>query len=157
MTTPNPTPIAELVSRRESLARQVATLNTELEKIDRELFGRLQAALDAFGLTRPPIPSLPPLPPSPPTMPARVVDGVLTLTPSDQAPRSRQGDVGGMIERHVEAELRKLGRPMKIREIFDSLNDAGIQIPGKVPMNNLSAHLSRSKKFVRQGEGWWFQ
>ena len=53
--------------------------------------------------------------------------------------------------------LREAGQPMKIRPIFEALKKKGVEIPGKIPMNNLSAHLSRSSEFkLRPGYRWWF-
>ena len=45
--------------------------------------------------------------------------------------------------------------PVATREIFEHVRGLGIAIPGKDPLNNLSAMLSNSPEFVSQGrEGW---
>ena len=55
----------------------------------------------------------------------------------------------------IEAVLWEAKRPMKTVEILEALKQRGIDVPGKVPLNNLAAHLSHHKKyFINTSEGW---
>jgi hypothetical protein len=51
--------------------------------------------------------------------------------------------------------LSMIGRPMKAGEIMRVLlKDRGIAVPGKQPINNLSAHLSNDERFLSTTDGW---
>lgn len=44
---------------------------------------------------------------------------------------------------------------MKTSEIYEALKQRGIEVPGKVPQNNVSAHLAHHKNmFVSSKDGW---
>lgn len=156
--------IPELVAERKALARQQSEINQMLEALDTELFSRLEAALEAFGIKTPgaaapnarqatlTLPAMPvpmpnrPIPPPPPLRPPWA-----TLKP----PSPRQGEIGYLIEQATLKLLMEAGRPLKTSEIHEKLTQRGIEIPGKDPRNNLSAHLSRNDAFIHQGDGWW--
>jgi hypothetical protein len=45
--------------------------------------------------------------------------------------------------------------PVSTKEIYDSISQMGVYVPGENPTNNLSAHLSRDPRFLSWGrEGW---
>ncbi len=151
--------IPEMVAERKSLARQQSEINRKLEALDNELFSKLEAALDAFGVKAPVALAPPaiPLPTAPVTrvMPAMPAPLILS-NPSRAKASPRQGEIGLMIQMHTRAFLVEAGKPLATGEILDRLTARGVEIPGKDKRNNLSAHLSRSSSFARKGNGWWF-
>jgi hypothetical protein len=153
MDTTNTRPIPDLLAERKVLAQRLAEINRKLEALDGELFARLETALTAFGMwsDMPRISEpakvdqllIPPLP-------RHVVHYSRTTAPP------RQGEVGALIHDKVAELLHEHQRPLKTNEIYSFLLKKGVEIPGKDPRNNLSAHLSRSRSLVRFGNGWWF-
>ncbi|KFN49257.1 hypothetical protein [Arenimonas composti] len=145
--------IPDLIAERKALARQAAEINTKLEVIDRALFARLESALDAFGVR--PQATLFPDPPPPAPIAPPWVKPANTLVPPPPAPQAPKANEGTQIIMRGVREILASGRPMKIREIYDALMARNIKIPGKVPMNNLSAHMSRSKEFALVSGNRW--
>lgn len=50
--------------------------------------------------------------------------------------------------------LEEAGQPVRTVEIYRALLEAGVAVPGKHPVNNLSAHLSNDDRFVSTSQGW---
>lgn len=69
----------------------------------------------------------------------------------------KHGEVGTILQDRVREVLSAIGRPLKTKDLFNVLAASGVQIPGKDPQNNLSAHLSRSAEFEIGPNGWWFR
>ena len=61
------------------------------------------------------------------------------------------------IEAATTEVLRAIGRPLKLRFLYDELIKRGVKIGGEKPSANLSAHLSLSSHFETAGDGWWFK
>lgn len=81
----------------------------------------------------------------------------LSPIPGDSPSRRRTTPAGQAIIDGTAKVLREAGKPLKIRDIFDRLTTLGVVITGKVPLNNLSAHLSRSAEFeLGPKSEWWF-
>lgn len=154
--------IPEMVAERKALARQQSEINQRLEVLDSQLFAKLEKALDAFGLKTPirAIPTTSQFSRSPSLqMPDLPLPTPRPPPPPPPAPRKsspRQGEIGHMIQKHVTTYLKEAGKPLKTGKIFELLRNEGVDIPGKDPRNNLSAHLSRSIFFARKRTGWWF-
>jgi hypothetical protein len=55
----------------------------------------------------------------------------------------------------VEGLTIPLGSPIQTRQILDHLRAIGIDVPGKNPLNNLSAMMSNSRRFVSHGRAGW--
>ncbi|MBI3968098.1 MAG: winged helix-turn-helix domain-containing protein [Chloroflexi bacterium] len=51
--------------------------------------------------------------------------------------------------------LEEEGKPLHIRDIHERLRQRGIHVPGKIPANNVSAHLSNDPRFENVGKGVW--
>lgn len=160
--------IPDLIAERKALATQLSDINSRLGALDRALFSRLETALAAFGVSaQPSVPELP-LPPLPPAIDEAAVALMARLANPVSAPQSSiftdgapsgpaRTEVGQAITAGTREILLEARHPLKIREIFNRLMARGVEIPGKVPMNNLSAHLSRSSDFVLvSGTRWWF-
>jgi hypothetical protein len=152
--------IPELVADRKALARQQSEINQMLEALDTELFSRLESALEAFGIKAPSKPTPDsrqanlPMPGFPAPLPNRPAPSLPPMPPKPPSPR--QGEIGYLIEQATLRLLMETGEPLKTSEIHERLTKKGIEIPGKDPRNNLSAHLSRNDAFIRKGDGWWF-
>lgn len=153
-------PIPELVEERKALSAQLADINRKLEKLDAELFSRLETALNAFGMWGPSV-AIPaqathrPMPPPLPSRPALTVSRPQLFSgPKPTPPRPRSKEIGATIQEGAARHIRKANRPLKTREILELLHEDGIAVPGRDPMNNLSAHLSRSDQFVNSRHGW---
>jgi hypothetical protein len=170
--TTTPRPISDLVADRKRVALQVSDLhkkleglNGQLERLDAELFSRLETALSAFGgigvLPAPPNPAfVMPAPTghpqngSPPLPPQQKAINPYIVPPSAPV---KHGEIGTILYDHVRDILNEVKTPLKTRDLFNALTAKGVQIPGKDPQNNLSAHLSRSVQFVSGRDGWWFR
>lgn len=161
-----PRPIPELVEERKALSAQLADINRKLEKLDSELFSRLETALNAFGMWGPAQAATPGAAPRAPARPA-FFPPPLPTAPSGPALRQqewvlgapkptppRHGEVGPVIQKLTWRFIKEGGKPLKTREIMSLLEKEGVKIPGKDPVNNLSAHLSRSHVFVNTRFGW---
>lgn len=153
-------PIPELVEERKALSAKLADINRRLEELDSELFSRLETALNAFGMWGP-SPSKGALPPSPPAAPSRPVVGIPMpaipqhlAAPKTAPAGARPKEIGALIQEHAAKHIKAAQRAMKTRELLELLDKDGVKIPGKDPMNNLSAHLSRSYNFTNTRDGW---
>ena len=161
----NTRPIPEIVADRKRVALQVSELHKNLERLDSELFSALESIMSAFGgastmpapqptFVVPPIQTLqpptngPPLPPGAKKFISYVIAPVAPV---------KHGEIGTVIHDRVREVLREVKKPLKTRDLFNALTDKGVQIPGKDPQNNLSAHSSRSTEFVSGRDGWWFR
>jgi hypothetical protein len=172
--------ITDLIGERQQLAARVAKLNADLQALDEqifeaaELYAQAAQALTALGFkapaqgakTRQSRPTVL-ITPVAPMIPAPPLDFDNEQEDADQAselqlsgdsqPRRRMTPAGQAIISGTEKVLKDAGRPLKIREIFDGLTAMGVVITGKVPLNNLSAHLSRSIEFeLGPKSEWWF-
>ena len=62
------------------------------------------------------------------------------------------------IQEAARAYLREVGRPVSIREIYETITYRGVRIGGHKPMMNLSAKLSTSGDMAYSRDtGWWFK
>lgn len=161
--------LSDLLQRRSSLAAEIAdlgarvsALNAELAAVDRELFGRLRgviAAIEGAGdpggstATNRDL-SLPPR-----YIPRRkLVSGNFLISDKDFASPESVGRVirrPRPLESQIVAVLTELGRPANRNEIYDALVAKGVEVPGKDPRANLSAHLSYSPEVFRNSDGLW--
>lgn len=55
----------------------------------------------------------------------------------------------------VALHLSNRSGPVPTRDLLDHLNDLGIEVGGASPLNNLSAMLSNSDRFVSHGRSGW--
>lgn len=58
----------------------------------------------------------------------------------------------------LDAAAEELGErtaPMRTRILLKRLNNRGVEVPGKVPQNTLSARLSNSPRFRSHGRSGW--
>jgi hypothetical protein len=51
--------------------------------------------------------------------------------------------------------LEEVGRPLHYRDIYQQLQDRGIQVQGLDPLKNVGAHMSADPRFVSDGKGFW--
>jgi hypothetical protein len=144
--------ISELVAQRRTMARQVAELNRKLEQIDAELFSRLDKALEAFGVAAER--SVNPFPRNAGS--TSLFESIEHAAKRPAKPGAGRGQIGDLVVRSVSDVLRAAGKPMRLKDIYAELERRGVRIPGKNPMNNVSAHASRSGVFKATNEGWWF-
>ena len=143
--------LTEKLTRRKQIAEQIAGLNAELEGLDRDIFARVGKVVEAFeGATiedkfrRQPV-----------DVPARAkfpFPEERSLIETANKGASRQE-----IEAATTEVLRAIGRPLKLRFLYDELIKRGVKIGGEKPSANLSAHLSLSSHFETAGDGWWFK
>lgn len=145
--------LTELMSRRRQIARHIEALTQELQSIDDQLMARLGKLAEALeGADASP--------------PGHINEGrskqphfqfsnyfgeSLSTVVGNSSTRNEREP--GLVER-IEEVIRSSGRPLRTRELFELLQERKVVIGGKNPMNNLAAHLSYSKKFVRAPEGW---
>jgi hypothetical protein len=126
------TPLSKLLQRRRALAAKRAEIDAQLAKLDTEIFPRVETLASAFEGAKPG---------------ALLTVERVALLPARQRPKAIIGE--------VEKVLREANRPMKTGEIYEELRRRGIEVPGKVPQNNLSAHLSHhSQIFAASPVGW---
>jgi hypothetical protein len=152
--------LVQLLEDRRRIAGKLAELDSmrrpyadQLEKIEREIFGRLKvmaAAMEGEPVASTDAKSLIPLP-SRDRMQSWAA--ALGLEESSEA-QSAKREPGGKLLDHVLRALRHKG-PMTRNDLYDHLVTSGITIPGKDPRANLSAHLSNSDKIKRDEEGRW--
>lgn len=80
------------------------------------------------------------------------------VTAASEAPRVVRRRVSPEREKITDAAkdyLRERSEPVPTREIYEYLQMLGIDVPGEVPQNNLSAMLSNSSEFLSQGRSGW--
>lgn len=150
--------LSELLRIRQKLALESSIANQKLTEIDRELSTRFEAMSVAFGGDNI----------EPPATMGRGVyalfgggDSHLNTPPSSD---DSQGDDAGQdvdvlpfaaLLPHVISILRdRGGGPLRTGRILRELAIRGVTINGKVPSNNLSAHLSNSDFFSNSTSGW---
>ncbi len=147
-------PLSATLSKRASIAAQVAALNAELESLDRDIFSRVGRLVEAYegipvaniqhptsanaervfaNAAKRPVPTQP-------------------LIKTDQRTASRQEITAATVE-----ILRANGAPMKLQPLLDELIKKGVLVGGKRPSGNLSAHLGLSGQFETGRAGWWFR
>jgi hypothetical protein len=56
-------------------------------------------------------------------------------------------------ERMVDAVIQRVGKPMRVREIYDAIVPMGFNLESKDPVNALTTKLARSPHFTRPGRG----
>lgn len=130
--------LTKKLERRKILVEKLTHISKELADLDREIFPRIEtmaAAVDGDIMPRP-----------------KILRG-RTL---DAAP----GNLENLAERLTLAYaarkvLQELQRPMKTAEIYEELKKRGVHVNGKVPQNNLAAHLSHhANLFTSTPDGW---
>lgn len=60
-----------------------------------------------------------------------------------------------LIRNTMVAILQEAGQPMHYGDIYESLLNRGIAVPGKDPRRNVGAHLSIDDRFEKKGGGLW--
>jgi hypothetical protein len=85
--------------------------------------------------------------------PLRVALGAPEAAPE---PSYATGGTGDLVEALL-AVLREAGGPLHVRAIYERVLARGVAVPGSVPLNNISAHLSRHKGLFKHatGRGMW--
>lgn len=71
-----------------------------------------------------------------------------------RAGRKKSADKAQALEA-VELHLNNRSGPVPTRELLEHLQDLGIEVGGSSPLNNLSAMLSNSDKFLSHGRLGW--
>lgn len=125
-----------LLKRRKEIAAQVSVLNKEAEDIDRILHDALNTFIQAYERVNPPTA-------------VSVVFQTSTATATGVVFRR-----GNTLEAQIASVLEDADRPMRPQEIYEELVKRGVQVNGKKPANNVSAHLSNSDRFTKSGGGW---
>ncbi len=69
--------------------------------------------------------------------------------------RKMSGSRAKILEIASEAIAAGGGDPVPTRDVFEWVAAQGAEIPGKSPVNNLSAMLSNSEQFVSHGRAGW--
>jgi|TARA_B100000378_G_scaffold257010_1_gene235110 hypothetical protein len=77
-----------------------------------------------------------------------------TQPPVRQRSRSSRSAIKERILKHVDGFFGDHDGPYTTGQIFDSVERAGLEVPGTNPRNNLSAMLSNSDDFVSTPDGW---
>ncbi len=147
--------VSVLIQERQALSKQ-------LEALDKEIFGRFQALEAAlFGGTAPippaprsdfRAPALPP--PSPQKALWRIGAPPNTMAAAIAQSIRRKTEIGASLEDAALSALAAAGRPLRTRDLLEKVREAGVEVPGKDPANNLSAHLSRSARVRSTSLGW---
>lgn len=159
--------IAELRQQREHIDALIAAEQIELDANDAELIGRFEKLFGTFNEVAGSIPSkskeaeqLPSSTPNPfgSTEPqrARTHDAkpaALWNVPTWAATLPKQKTPNPLVEA-ISRVLADADRPMSLKQIYDTLVVRNVVIPGKNPKNNVSAHLSTNKTFMKTSEGW---
>jgi hypothetical protein len=137
--------LTRLLQKRRALAAKRDELDAELRKLDQQIMPRVESI-------------------------AAASEGAQTSAASieaDVAPTIQlyeQGRVAMTVVRprpkliafEAEKILREAKRPMKTGELYEALKARGVEVPGKIPQNNLSAHLAHHKDiFVNDGRNGW--
>ena len=130
-----PNSLTKKLQRRKTLVDKIEHFSKELAHLDRELFPRIEIL-------------------------AAAIDGAAHATNVIKDARRKIVDV--LVDREqkslayaAQKLLLEAKRPMKTVEIYEELIKRGIPVNGKVPQNNLAAHLSHHDKiFVNTSEGW---
>lgn len=161
--------LSELLTKRRATAARAAKLASEaeaaskdLEVLDAELFARLQNLVSAIEGGEP----SDAIADTAEQLDGTSVDNLakaftdrLTKFPTWGAlPRLAKRSAGrrpSPLEVHFVSVLREAGKPMTRNEIFDEMVKRGVDIPGKNPKSNLSAHLSYSNAVMRDANGTW--
>jgi len=142
-----------LAQQSAELAEKTAAISAQLERLDAELFARMKnlanaiegdaadAALSATDVGRHDIDT--------PAMQA-----IASVFPGNYKLRFRRTRPVGL-EPHIVSALSAAGRPMTRNELYDLMVSRGVEVPGKDPRANLSAHLSYSPKVTRTEAGLW--
>jgi HB1, ASXL, restriction endonuclease HTH domain len=137
-----PNSLTRKLQKRKALVDKIEHLSKELTELDQEIFPRIEtlaAAIDGGSVPRP-----------------KLFRG-RTL---DTATKKATVDLEQLAERltlaySAKKVLEDLKRPMKTAEIYDELKRRGVQVNGKVPQNNLAAHLSHhANLFMSTPDGW---
>lgn len=131
--------LTKLLQKRKSLAAKRDEIDAELRKIDHQIFPRVEtlaAAIDGNSATTPVA-----------TESAEQAMARLAMTPPKPRPK--------ILILEIEKILIEAKRPMKTSEIYEALKGRGIEVNGKVPQNNVSAHLAHHKNmFISTTSGW---
>jgi hypothetical protein len=154
--------LSELLSTRATLAQQLAELaqassaiSTEIARIDNELFSRMQTLASAIegdsaggGAVEPPS-----VPASGLSLRAHAMPRTMALFGHGFAMKPARK--ASKLEPAIEAALREAGAPLSRNDLYALLMFKGVEVPGKDPKANLSAHLSNSDQFIRTSDGLW--
>lgn len=130
-----PSSLTRKLQKRKAIVAKIEHFYQELADLDRELFPRIEtlaAAIDGGGHA------------------VKVIK------------EARRKIVDVLVDREqkslayaAQRLLLEAKRPMRTIEIYEELVKRGIPVNGKVPQNNLAAHLSHyAKIFVNTSEGW---
>jgi hypothetical protein len=155
--------LSDLLRQRSALAQQSAELaeragavSSELERIDAELFARMKNLVTAIEGDDEPSAETSPAPTqaAPPRVDvtSQAIANLFSTTYKLRARRQRS-QLG--LEPHIVSALGAAGRPLTRNELYDLMVSRGVDVPGKDPRANLSAHLSYSQKVTRTPEGLW--
>lgn len=165
--------LPELIRRRRMLKERIVELTAELDALDRMIFPRMAKMAEAWEGTAPA--SRPP--------PERPNGFRATSAPFYAAETGFQTKVaiaglGGTslsavglpsnlaysaivdapaaksVADAAYAVLEKAGGAVRTSILYRLLLESGIAVPGKQPINNLSAHLSNDARFVSTAQGW---
>lgn len=86
---------------------------------------------------------------------------VAPSTPVSTAPQKKrvrrepQGEPPPLVQHIIDA-MRVEGKPVHYRDIYDVLQRRGVEVKGKDPIRNLSAHMCLHKRFFKsKGNGYW--
>jgi len=133
--------LTKKLERRKRLLQKIATFTTELSELDREIFPRIEALVSAIDGNASAVK----------TQRAKLMRTLKEKTVMEKILQSKPR----LLVYEVEKLLREANVPMKTVEIYNELMRRGVEVRGKVPQNNLAAHLSHhSKVFIRTPEGW---
>lgn len=147
--------LSELLRRRSALAAQSSELaskasevSAELGRVDAELFARMKSLVVAIeGGDADVVEAIPA-----PENGASATTSLFEMAQRRVRPVMRRSFGLGA---HIVSALSAAGRPMDRNEIYDALISRSIDVPGKDPKANLSAHLSYLPTVTRTEDGLW--
>ncbi len=158
-------PLPQLLRERKEVAAQVQASLTRIQALDAEILARYEEVSGVLGLTQPDSVTIPVDSPVH-THHNQIFEGTVTSARGVQAaqafdlpPAHRRvvlsfGSKSSKYDKAVAEILAEAKMPLPTKIIYNRMLERGVQVDGKVPMNNLSAHLSHSDLFQRTDEGW---
>lgn len=136
------TTLQDRITQRQALAKELAELDVrarkvrdEMSRIDADLTHRFSKLAQALGGE-----------PEESQPDQETVEGPLIVGGAD-------------IDNWIQQALMDACRPLRPREIYHGIHRKGVEVSGKDPVNNISARLSSSDRFIRLGSGvgWWIR
>ncbi len=71
--------------------------------------------------------------------------------------RERRNSLAWAARREAYIVLKRMGRPMSRRELFEELKRAGLKFNSRDPLQSITKIMSEAKEFLSTGDGYWFR